>query len=155
MRELIVNSGEVSELASEVLGQGGDFCFGVRGTSMLPFVRGGARLTVEGVDPRVLRVGDIIVYRVGNRLLAHRIVRVERSGPHPSVHARGDFFSGRPEEVLPEQILGLVVQVTSGTRTMDLRSNLWRTLGLVWIAATPVSQALVRLAVRARNAIRI
>ncbi len=154
MRELIVNSEVLGELASEVVGQGGGFCFGAHGRSMLPFVRDGARLTIVGADSTLLRVGDIIVYRAGNRLLAHRIVRVDWSEAHPRLYARGDASSGLPEEVHPEQVLGLVVQVTHGTRTIDPRSTLRRAMGLAWIAATPVGQALLGLAVFAWSAVR-
>ncbi|MEW6352566.1 MAG: S24 family peptidase [Thermodesulfobacteriota bacterium] len=154
MCDLIVNSNVVGELASEVLGRGGDFCLGVHGRSMLPFVRHGARLTVKGVAPEALRVGDIVLYRSEGRLLAHRIVNVENSGTQERVYARGDAFYGRPDAVLPGQILGLVVRVTHGSRTMDLRSTLWRILGRAWIAATPVSQACLGVALKARNRLR-
>ena len=122
--------------------------FGASGSSMLPFVRDGASLTVMAVDSELLRLSETSSWTApatGCSLieLSQRTVpelaRVSVFG--------GDAFSGRPEEVLPGQVLGLVVKVSHGRRSIDPRSTFWRTLGLAWIAATPVSQALLGVAV--------
>jgi signal peptidase I len=66
------------------------------GRSMLPTLRNGMRLLVEKIPPENVRPCDIIMYRKGDCLVAHRVIRIEKG----EKGEKGDsaFFCLSPQE---------------------------------------------------------
>ena len=57
---MIVDSESFNLLHSEILRKGGFFRFKARGSSMSPFVRDGAMITVAPVEAVAVRFGDVV-----------------------------------------------------------------------------------------------
>ena len=153
MREMTLEMDTLQEIASEVMNRGGSISFRARvyGSCMLPFVRDGAVITVVPVDPISVRRADVVAHRSGGGFGCHRVVRrCYRSGALV-LYTRGDVYHGQSTQLSAEHIIGKVVAVSHRGRTIPMGNALWRFLGLVWLAATPVSQIILGLAIRARN----
>lgn len=104
---------------------------------MSPAIRDGDLLAVGRVAPASFRLGSIIVYRRGRRVLAHRVVGVETDWREASwLVLRGDALDTCDARVALSQVLGEVVAVhrqTGGCWRPDrvtalLRRALRRTL---------------------------
>jgi hypothetical protein len=78
------------------------------GHSMTPAIASGDALIVQASSPSALRVGEVVLCRLGNHLVAHRIARL-RNGP--SFLLRCDQTGVDDGWVDPEQILGRVIAV--------------------------------------------
>jgi signal peptidase len=104
---------------------------------MHPSIRHGDVITVEPVEPTNLKRGNIILYRLQNGLIAHRIVNIEeREGCKLTFILRGDASITDDAPVKPEQVLGKVVCLERGQRIIDpysRRVRLWSMLYL-WLA---------------------
>jgi signal peptidase I len=101
-----MNAGDV---IAEVLAKGHSARFTATGDSMHPFIRSGQQLVVEGVDPRVLRRGDVVLARLERGLTAHRIVTIERRGDVVvSITTRGDNCSLDDPPFAPDQLVGRI-----------------------------------------------
>ena len=104
---------------------------------MHPTIRHGDVITVEPVEPTNLKRGNIILYRLQNGLIAHRIVNIEeREGCKLTFILRGDASITDDAPVKPEQVLGKVVCLERGHRSIDpysLKVRLWSMLYL-WLA---------------------
>jgi len=108
--------GKFTQLSSELLGRGYSIRFRATGASMQPAICHEDMLTVAPVALSSIRPGAIAVYRRLDRLLAHRVVRidVDDSGA-PVFVLRGDAASGCDAPVAASQILGEVVKVERRT----------------------------------------
>lgn len=91
--------------------------------SMAPLLPVGAEIEVAPVvDPSRIGVGDIVVFRRGERLVAHRLLLSWGLGPNRWFLERGDGV-GSPGRVAARDILGLVVAVQDGDdHRTDLRT---------------------------------
>ena len=77
---------------------------------MHPTIRHGDLITVEPVEPSNLKRGDIILYRLQNGFIAHRLVNIEeRNGCGLTFFLRGDASTTCDAPVQPEEVLGKVV----------------------------------------------
>lgn len=75
----------------------------LRGSSMWPAVRDGARVEVTPVDPRALRVGELIAFaREGGGPVVHRVTAVAAEG----LRCRGDALAGDDGVVAWSDVLG-------------------------------------------------
>ncbi|MGD8686614.1 MAG: signal peptidase I [Syntrophobacterales bacterium] len=110
--------------------------FRAPGTSMHPTIRHGDLITVEPVSPANLERGDIILYRFQDSFIAHRIVNIEeQNGCGLTFILRGDASTNCDVPVRPEQVLGKVVCLERGHRSIDpynLRVKLWSVFYL-WV----------------------
>jgi len=105
----------------------------ITGTSMLPLIRDGDRLVVAHGWAKVRR-GDVIVFRKGASLIAHRVLRIRPGDGGPIFITKGD---NAPQCDLPlkaEEIVGRVRAIRRNGRRMSLDTSRWRLLG--WLIAT-------------------
>jgi hypothetical protein len=115
-----LGSSDFGYLSGELLSLGCGVRFRAPGTSMHPTIRHGDVITVEPVAPSNLKKGDIILYRFQNGLIAHRIVNIEeKNGCGLTFILRGDASVTDDAPVNPEQVLGKVVCLERGHRSID------------------------------------
>lgn len=90
------------------------------GGSMLPLIRPGDRLLV-GFGDQDVRLGDVIIFRHGGLVVAHRVVgRRQRDGVRRLI-AKGDNEPLATEDVGPADFLGVVRAVDRGSRGPSTR----------------------------------
>jgi len=139
---LVLPTRGVAELMEAVLESGSLFRFRAHGTSMAPFLRDGDNLTIAPIANRVPQVGDILAISYptgkGPGLVVHRVV--ERKGA--GLVLQGDGNGSAPELVLPENILGRVVQVRRNGRLVRLGLGPERRL-IGWLSRTRLLWRLV------------
>lgn len=108
------------DVVSDVLRSGHSVRFCAKGASMHPTIREGEPITVSPVRPADIRRGDVILYRVGRGVIAHRVVRTTRRPEGTLVFLpRGDALWTSDEPVEESGVLGRVVAVERGGRTLD------------------------------------
>ena len=105
------NTGALLNVSATLLAQGYSVRFSAPGTSMGPTIRDGETITVAPAAPSQIRRGDIVAYRRGYHIVAHRVVRVERDNDGQTFLMRGDAAMSCDAPVAREQILGTVVSV--------------------------------------------
>jgi hypothetical protein len=92
---------------------------------MEPVIRDGDTLTVAPVSLREVRRGDVLLYRAGGRLMAHR-VKGHPVGTDALLRVRGDAPGWEEEQVSPRDVLGRVVAVERQGERVPLRGSLAR-----------------------------
>jgi translation initiation factor IF-1 len=133
------------ELISDLLTNGHRVKFRAPGYSMYPTILHEDVITVEPVDASAVKVGDIILYRDQQSLIAHRFIKIlkrseknsrsalqgpqDRSGSpigaRPSTSEtlqfilRGDARPADDDPINAEQILGKVVSVVRNGRCLN------------------------------------
>jgi signal peptidase I len=124
------------DLSGELLSLGCGVRFRAPGTSMHPTIRHGDVITVEPVEPTNLKRGNIILYRLQNGLIAHRIVNIEEEeGCGLTFILRGDASTICDAPVKSEQVLGKVICLERGHLSIDpysWRVRLW-SMFYLWV----------------------
>lgn len=121
MQASSVNSNHLLlDLSTELLGRGKRVRFRAPGRSMYPTIRENEAITVEPVAPQDVKVGDIILYRSGESVVAHRVIRIERGkGDTLRFILREDTWGTLDTPIEAGQILGKVVSVERAGRNVD------------------------------------
>lgn len=145
--ELNCSGSEFYGLSRELLDSGLSFHCQVRGRSMVPFLRDGDVLQVAPGEIKHLRVGDIIFYRSGDRLLAHRVIGFVATPAGRCARARGDAFVQEDPPIAEEDLIGRVEAVSrprrDGWREIPLDRG-WRRSGGILVARSKVAHRCVR-----------
>ena len=145
----------VLEVAHNILQEGYGVLLKTRGDSMVPIIRSGSFIQVDPVQPEDLLLRDIVVYRQGDQVVAHRLVAKRQQGEKLRLFTRGDAFSWQSrEEVSPEQVLGRVTAVRNHRgREIRIDAGWGRVLSLVLAAAWPIPQGMFLVFVKLKNGI--
>ena len=108
------------DLSTKLLSRGKRVRFRAPGRSMYPTIRENEAITVEPIKPRDVKVGDIILFRSGESVVAHRMIRIEKSrGNTLRFILREDTLGTLDQPVEAGQILGKVVSVERAGRNID------------------------------------
>ena len=125
-------SASIVKLSADLLADNVEICLQAQGISMFPAIPGGSVLRVEPVKVEDLRRGDVIVYRVMDRMVAHRLIRKELVHGRTRLITRGDAFRRTAlEEGEPSQVLGRVAAFRWGRWQVRIDAGLGRFLGRV------------------------
>ena len=124
-------------LSAQLLSLGLGVRFRAPGTSMHPTIRHGDVITVEPVVPSKLNKGDIVLYRHNSGFIAHRVLNIKETDRCGLTFIlRGDASTSCDAPVKTEQILGKVVCLERGHRSIDpysWRVRLW-SMFYLWLA---------------------
>lgn len=111
-------TGLFAEMVCDVLGIGCCVRFRAQGWSMTPTIKEAEKITVKPATPSEVRVGDIVLYRKGGKLTAHRVMTTDSR----RFIVRGDALRNSDPPVEAAQILGKVVSVERRGRHVSLTS---------------------------------
>lgn len=104
--------------------------------SMIPLIKKGDRLLVKKVALNILQPGDIICFRKGDSLVAHRIYSLgEKSKKEPVLMTKPDSKNKSCLPVFPKEVLGKAVILEHKSRKFNLSSNLLKTWSIILIAS--------------------
>ncbi|OYT69977.1 MAG: hypothetical protein CFK52_12380 [Chloracidobacterium sp. CP2_5A] len=104
-------------LAIDLLRHGRAVRFCAPGRSMEPTIADGAVIVVEPLaEDAPIQVGDVVLARIGNRLIAHRVFAVEGDGQKARLRLRGDAQPSREDVVDRSAALGRVVEADAPPR---------------------------------------
>lgn len=143
------------EVSTDLLREGYGVRFRPGGHSMHPTIRDGEPVTVEPIEARRVRPGDIILYEAARGLIAHRVVQIERREATGDLfHLRGDGAATGDAPIMAGQILGRVVVVERKGRTIALTGRRARTRRAAYTCIAPL-RMLVRSVTQRRSLRRI
>jgi signal peptidase len=120
-----------TQVCTDLLHSGILVRFRAPGYSMYPTILHEDVITVEPVEASAVKVGDIILYRDQQSVIAHRVVRIENKSdsqahsqssalsPQSQFILRGDARPTGDDPISAEQILGKVVSVKRNGRGIN------------------------------------
>lgn len=92
---------------------------------MLPAIRGGELLLCEPVDPEQLRIGESLLCRLDDRIVAHRLSAIQSDAVgQPRLVLCGDALETPDPAVTPERVLAKGVAVERRGRVVRLDGQL-------------------------------
>lgn len=113
----------------------------LEGDSMRPLIRRGRDPVTIVPLQRVLKKGDVVLFKLGERYIVHRVWRMKER----FVQTFGDNC-WNPEPWFPqEQVLGQVVRLVRNGRTVRLDTRLARGWGRMWLGIHPIRKCYKRL----------
>jgi len=139
------------DMSTELLSQGKKVRFRAPGLSMNPAIKEGETITVAPVALFNIKRGDILLYLAGKKVIAHRVVSIEKeksdSTACSSAHSKtlnpqltfilcGDASPICDSPVEAKQVLGKVVSVERHGRNIDLYSRSARMFRLAYTWAS-------------------
>lgn len=104
----------------------------MHGSSMRPLLRDGDQIEVIYGTGQLHR-GDVIVFKLGEQVVAHRLLKIRRGGDTLRFLAKGDNRLDADLLLDSGQVLGRVLSVTRTGHTLPLDTTAWRTIG--WLIA--------------------
>jgi hypothetical protein len=94
--------------------------FRASGESMYPSIRDGESIAVGPVRAESIVRGDVLLCRLGERLLAHRVVSVAGCGRERILRLRGDAKRDCDAPVTAADVIGRVMSVRRDGRSVRL-----------------------------------
>jgi signal peptidase I len=115
--------------ALDVWGASGEQHFiPVSGSSMLPLIQDGDQaLVIHGVTG--IRRGDMVVFRQQGKMVVHRVLRVNLQTNSPTFLIKGDNNLSVDPPVQAEEIVGRVLLIKRGEKTLAIDTYPWRMVG--------------------------
>jgi signal peptidase I len=122
----------------------------VSGSSMLPFIRGGDVVEIEGVHspPRLV---DVVLARFPEgTFVVHRVVRIEGD----TFFVRGDAQRRSEGPIMLCDILGKVTVCRRGPRERVLGRGIRHLVELAWIHSHPLGSWLLDISIRIMGVVK-
>jgi len=97
--------------------------------SMYPLFEKQGALKIRSVLIKDLCLGDIVVYKKDQDLIAHRYIRITKTQSGKAIITKGDSAASfDPYVVLEEELLGKVISFTAADKTISYENVFWRSI---------------------------
>ncbi len=127
------------KLRKEAISKGHSVQTVASGYSMFPFLRKGDLLTVEPVPMETIKRGDIVVFEIGEKWIAHRVIKIRSNPESFEFLLRGDTCMAFDPIVYSENYIGIIRDFTrknSKKNMTDPWLHFWKkiivTFGIVY-----------------------
>ncbi|MEA3432197.1 MAG: signal peptidase I [candidate division WOR-3 bacterium] len=128
------------ELSKEILNRGNRVRIPVIGVSMFPLFKTGDIILFEPLTHSDVSIGNVIVYKQGERMVAHRLMKIYQNNERITLVTKGDTFPDFDDPIYPEEVLGKVVAVERNGRLIRLNRGLGRLANFVLAKISPFSR---------------
>ncbi|KEQ28184.1 S24/S26 family peptidase [Pedobacter antarcticus] len=131
-------------LFEQVLGyikQGKYVTIPVKGTSMLPFLKDGNRVSLKSFHVSELTKGIIVLANVKGEMILHRVVKYDST----KIYLAGDGNVAAHEVVNYDDVVAIAHTVYRGETEVKLNQRKWRYLGQIWYLIRPVRRVARKL----------
>jgi len=131
MREIDLKPDELLDLSNDIFAKGSHIMFKARGHSMYPSIQDGDVLDIEAVGVSYLKIGDIAFFRSsGNRPTVHRLIGRRMLDGRMTLIMRGDSADSEDAPVRAEEVLGRIIRIQRGEKTIILDHDSQWKIGL-------------------------
>lgn len=122
-REIIFSAQETVAVLQEMMQKGASCRFRAKGWSMSPLIKDGDVVTISPFSGGRIKVGQVVavVEPRSRRLFVHRVVRRRRG----KYEIKGDNLSFSDGLFDPSEIIGVVIRVERGSRTVSTTWKIW------------------------------
>ena len=141
------------DAVTTMLKEGQDVTINVRGASMLPFLsesrgdqvilEGAEAGTPDGRERVKVNVNDIVLFRLGDRYILHRILKIN---DNDIAEIQGDGILNAKEHCHRDQILARVSTIIrSGKDAINTKSSTYRRNVRIWMILKPLRRSMLWL----------
>ena len=141
------------DAVTTMLKEGQDVTINVRGASMLPFLsesrsdqvilEGAEAGTPDGRERVKVNVNDIVLFRLGDRYILHRILKIN---DNDIAEIQGDGILNAKEHCHRDQILARVSTIIrSGKDAINTKSSTYRRNVRIWMILKPFRMTMLWL----------
>jgi signal peptidase I len=131
MDELRVGPKDFEILTRQLMERGTQIRFRAYGNSMYPAIANGEAVTVAPLrEIDDIRIGDIVLGSINDRLIAHRVMGIKKAGQQHVLFIKGDSIS-HVDEIRWEEVLGKVIEVERGNKQLKLDTSMNRLKGVL------------------------
>lgn len=138
MQKLVMANQTLVAEISKLVNEGTQVTFVPKGSSMLPFIRGG-RDSVALIKDDNISPLDIVLAKIGNTFVIHRIVAIDGD----RITLMGDGNISGKEHCFRKDILAKVVKIIKDDRQIDCTGENHRRKALLWQKLLPVRRYLL------------
>lgn len=113
----------------------------VKGTSMLPFLKEGNRVSLKSFHAGNLTKGIIVLANVNGQMILHRVVRYDNT----RIYLAGDGNVANHEVVGYGDVVAMAFCAYRGKTEVKLDQRWWRYLGRIWYWIRPIRRVARKL----------
>ena len=141
MKQVKINNRVIVDFAESILDNDQNVSIKMKGYSMYPTLRPGDIGVIEHCATETLKTGDIIVFKAGGHLVAHRLIAIRKENNHFLFTAKGDKNSFSDPEFSDEMLVGRIKEIQRkgtkiSTNALSMKWNRFLSLRFPLISAS-------------------
>ena len=106
------------------------------GFSMFPFLKEGDVALIKKVEINTLNIGDVIVFRKDQKMIAHRLVEIKKNGEHYSITTKGDTTKKNDPVFTEQNYIGKIVSFYRNEKNTSITSKYYELIGKIIVKTT-------------------
>lgn len=115
-----MKSEELLDLVESVINDDISLIINMKGFSMFPTLRPGDRGLIEKCNPATLKKGDIVVFRLAQKFIAHRLIEIRNIDEKTVFITKGDNNSFIDQPFDTAALIGKITSIYRGTHTVKM-----------------------------------
>ena len=107
------------------------------GKSMWPFLRKGDIALVKKNKITDLKIGDIIAFRTSEKLIAHRLLKINNNEENYTLLTKGDSLLSKDQPISQNDYIGKIVSYKRNKKTVNVETNNYEKINYIIAKISP------------------
>lgn len=113
----IIESRLLIEVLKESIQKGESIKIKLGGNSMWPFIKNGTNATIKKIEIEKLKIGDIIIFLINNKVIVHRIILLNKS--KKEITTKGDNMFFCDKKISSSEYIGKIISLEIDNKTIN------------------------------------
>lgn len=109
------------------------------GYSMYPFLKNGDTVIVKKNNIDSLKVGDIIIFKSYNKLIAHRLIAFKRKNKKFLIYSKGDNLVWFDKPIIEDKYIGKIITIIKRNKLVSMEKPIFIILNKIIVFFSVIS----------------
>ena len=100
------------------------------GFSMFPFLKDGDVALIKKVEISALKTGDVIVFKLDQKMIAHRLMEIKKNGEHYEITTKGDTSKNNDPKFTELNYVGKITSFNRKEKNIKITTRFYEFIGV-------------------------
>ena len=109
------------------------------GFSMFPFLKEGDVALIKKVEIHTLKLGDVIVFKQDQKMIAHRLMEINKNGAHYTLTTKGDTSKQNDPLFSEADYVGKIISFNRREKNITITTKFYKLYGKIMVKTSQLN----------------
>jgi signal peptidase I len=127
------------DLSLKLIEEKGKIYLRLSGFSMFPFLKEGDVALIKKVEITALKIGDVIVFKQGEKMIAHRLFEIVKNGEHFTITTKGDTSQNNDPIFTEKEYVGKIISYNRKEKKITITTKFYELIGRIIVKTSQLN----------------
>ena len=127
------------DFSIQLIEEKGKIYLRLSGFSMFPFLKEGDVALIKKVEINALKIGDVIVFKQDQKMVAHRLMALKKNGENNILTTKGDTSKNNDPIFTKKEYVGKIISYNRKGKKITITTKFYELIGRIIVKTSQLN----------------